>query len=147
MVEEKITKMLNEKASGAKLEEKEADKKAKAKGQVTVCCGIPMGVKLVRHNGEVVLLAGMPLSNIVSARDGNFLPAGKFGTTILNKEIWLELKEKYKEFDFIKNGTVFAEDTYEGAKEKAVEKSKGKLGFEQFDPNKSTRTKKKSTEE
>ena len=47
----------------------------------------------------------------------------------------------------LSSSAVFAEDTDEGAKEKAVEKSKQKLGFEQIDPNKSTRTKKKTAEE
>lgn len=147
MKEEDLTKVLNAKADNSKNEENEAKKKAVAKGNVTVCCGIPMGIRLVRHNGDVVELKGVPMSHIVSANKGEgFLPAGKFGTTILPAKIWEELAEKYKNFDFMLNGTIFAEEVYEKAAEKALVKSEGKLGFEQADPKKS-RTKKANSGE
>lgn len=147
MKEEDLTKVLNSKADNSQNEENEAKKKAVAKGNVTVCCGIPMGIRLVRHNGAVVELKGVPMSHIVSANKGEgFLPAGKFGTTILPASIWEELAEKYKNFDFMLNGTIFAEEVYEKAAEKAKVKSEQKLGFEQADPKKS-RTKKANSGE
>lgn len=147
MTEEIMTKALNEKANDSHLEEKTEKKKAMAKGNMTVCCGIPMGLKLVRNNGQAVVLAGMPLSHIVSAKDGNFLPAGKFGLTVLEASVWEELYKKYKDFDFMKNGTVFAKPSHEEAVEKAVEKSKEHLGFEQIDPKSSKKTRKAKSED
>ena len=147
MKEEVLTKVLNAKADSSKNEEIESKKKAMAKGNVTVCCGIPMGLKLIRNNGDAVILNGMPMSHIVAAEQGKgFLPMGKFGSTILPAEVWEELHAKYKNFDFIQNGTVFAKADYQEAEEVAKERSQKKLGFEQANPKKG-KTKKANSED
>lgn len=133
--EKKITEELNAKAT-ASVEEAYAEQKKTAKGNVTVACGIPMGLKLELNDGPLVL-KGVPLSNIVNAIDGGFLPAGKYGLTTVTKAQWEEILAKYGNFDFILNGVVFAEDEQEAAVEKAVELSETKkTGFEQADKTK-----------
>ena len=143
--EQVITEKLNEKATED--QEKVHDEVVKAsKGGVTVCCGIPMGIKLELPSG-VLHLKGMPLSHIVSAHKGvGFLPAGKFGETVVTEGQWDEIIGKYKDYDFIKNGTIFAKPTRDEAEDVAKEKSEQHLGFEQIDP-KNTKTTKVSTEE
>lgn len=142
--EQVITEKLNEKATEDQ-EKAHAEVVKESKGKITVCCGIPMGLKLELSSGPLVL-KGMPLSHIVSSRKGvGFLPAGKFGETVVTQDQWDEILAKYKDFDFIKNGTIFAETSREAAEDKAQEKSEKHLGFEQVDPTK-TKTSKVSTE-
>lgn len=134
--ETKITEILNEKAT-ASVEEAAAEQKETAKGNVTVACGIPMGLKLELSSGTLVL-KGLPLSHIVNARDGGFLPAGKYGLTTVTEAQWDEILAKYGKCDFILNGVVFAHKEHEQVVEEAVEKSETKrTGFEQADPKKS----------
>ena len=136
--EKEITEVLNAKAT-ASTEEAAAEQKktAKESGNVTVACGIPMGLRLELSTGTLEL-KGMPLSNIVNARDGGFLPAGKYGLTTVTEAQWEEILAKYGNFDFILNGVVFAKKEHEDAVEKAVELSETKkTGFEQADPKKS----------
>ena len=134
--EKQITEVLNEKAT-ASVEEAAAIQKESSKGNVTVACGIPMGLKLELKDGPLVL-KGMPISHIVSAKDGGFLPAGKYGLTTVTEAQWEEILAKYGAYDFIKNGVVFASKRQEEAVEKAVELSETKrTGFEQADPKKS----------
>ena len=134
--EEKITEVLNEKAE-ASVEEATAKQKETAEGNLTVACGIPMGLKLELSSGTLVL-AGMPLSQIVNARDGGFLPAGKYGLTTVTKSQWEEILAKYGKCDFILNGVVFAKNDRDEVIEKAVELSETKrTGFEQADQKKS----------
>lgn len=151
--EEKVTVELNKKADASHNEEKAEVIKEKAAGNdmVTVACGIPMGLKLNLSDGDVIL-AGVPMSHIVSAIKGvGYLPAGKFGLTALKRSQWEEILAKYGRYDFIVNGTVYATESHEEAVEKAVEKS-GKnleknLGFDQVDPKKSPRTRSKKNED
>ena len=134
--EKKVTEILNEKAT-ASIEEATANQKKESKGKVTVACGIPMGLKLELSTGTLIL-AGVPMSHIVNAQDGGFLPAGKYGLTTVTQGQWDEILAKYGKFDFILNGVVFAKDSHEEAVEKAVELSETKkTGFEQADPKKS----------
>ena len=146
--EKVITDALNKKAETAASEEvaKQVAIASEDKDTVVVYCGIPMGVRLSRNNGEVVKLNGQPISNLVSATTGAYLPAGKYGETNMPKSLWEELLEKYKKCDFIENGVVFAKDSVVEGRELAREKSKKKLGFEQVDP-KETKTKKVETED
>lgn len=151
--EEVVTKELNKKADASHNEEKDAVMKKRAAGSdtVTVACGIPMGLRLNLSDGEV-LLSGIPMSHIVSAVKGvGYLPAGKFGLTVLKASQWEEILAKYGRHDFIVNGTVFATDSHEETVEKAVEKSgkdlENNLGFDQADPKKSPRTRKKKNED
>ena len=133
--EKQITEVLNEKAT-ASLEEANAKQKETSRGKYTVACGIPMGLKLELKDGPLVL-AGIPMSQIVNARDGGFLPAGKYGLTSVTEAQWDEILAKYGKFDFIVNGTVFAYKDRDEVVEKAVEKSETKrTGFEQADPKK-----------
>lgn len=148
--EKKVTEELNKKADPTHNEEKDAVIKEKAAGSdmVTVACGIPMGLRLNLSDGELVL-SGVPMSHIVSAIKGvGYLPAGKFGLTVIKKSQWDEILAKYGRHDFIVNGTVFASETKEEVTEKAIEKS-GKnldknLGFDQADPRKGQTQKKKN---
>ena len=133
--EKEITEVLNEKAT-ASVEEAYAEQKKTAKGNVTVACGIPMGLRLELSTGALVL-KGMPISHIVNARDGGFLPAGKYGLTTVTKDQWDEILSKYANYDFIVNGVVFASEFQEEVVEKAEDLSKTKkTGFEQADPKK-----------
>lgn len=133
--EKQITEKLNEKAT-ASVEEATAKQKETSKGNMTVACGIPMGIRLELSGGSLVL-AGMPISQVVSARDGGYLPAGKYGLTTVTKAQWEEILSKYGAFDFIKNGTIFAYEDNQETVEKAEEKSAtSKTGFEQADPKK-----------
>lgn len=133
--EKKVTEILNEKAT-ASLEEATAEQKATSKGNVTVACGIPMGLKLELKDGPLVL-KGTPVSHIVNARDGAYLPAGKYGLTTVTEEQWDEIMAKYGKFDFVVNGVVFATKSHEETVEKAEELSATKrTGFEQADPKK-----------
>ena len=133
--EKKVTEILNEKAT-ASVEEATAHQKKESKGKVTVACAIPMGLKLELSTGPLVL-AGMPISHIVDALDGGFLPAGKYGLTTVTESQWDEILAKYGKFDFILNGAVFAEKEHDAVVEKAEELSKTKkTGFEQADPRK-----------
>ena len=147
--EEKVTEALNEKADSSKNEEKAEAVKGKAAGtdMVTVACGIPMGLKLNLPSGDVTL-AGMPMSHIVSAIKGvGYLPAGKFGLTVLKRSQWEEILAKYGKYDFILNGTIFAKESHDAvvaeAKEKSGENLDKNLGFDQVDPKKSLQTQKK----
>ena len=134
--EAKITEILNEKAT-ASVEEAAAEQKETAKGNITVACGIPMGLKLELKDGPLVL-KGLPTSHIVNARDGGYLPAGKYGLTTVTEAQWNEILAKYGKCDFILNGVVFAHKEHEQVVEEAVEKSETKrTGFEQADPKKS----------
>lgn len=145
--EEKITEVLNAKAT-ASVEEAYAEQKkvASEKVMVTVACGIPMGLKLELSDGTLVL-KGMPISHIVNARDGGYLPAGKYGLTPVTEAQWDEILAKYGKFDFILNGIVFAAKEEKEAVEKAVELSETKrTGFEQADPKKG-KTKKSKVED
>ena len=146
--EKVITEVLNKKAEVAASEKvaKDVEKASADKDIVIVYCGIPMGLVMTRHNGEEVLLRGQPISNLVSATTGAYLPAGKYGETKLPKSVWEELLEKYKKYDFIENGVVFAKESAVEGREVAKEKSKANLGFEQVDTKK-TKTKKVETEE
>lgn len=133
--EKVVTEVLNQKADASKNEEKAEMVKEKAKGNVTVFCGIPMGLKL-KLKGGVLILNGVPMSHIVSAVKGEgFLPAGKFGETVVSADEWEEIKTKYAKYDFIMNGTVFAKESLEEGREVAKEKSGKKLdnnfGFDQ----------------
>ena len=135
--EKKVTEVLNEKAT-ASVEEATAIQKetSKGSGKVTVACGIPMGLVLELKDGPLTL-AGMPLSHIVSAKDGGFLPAGKYGLTTVTEAQWEEILAKYGNFDFIQNGVVFASKDRDEVVETAEERSKTKrTGFEQADPKK-----------
>jgi len=133
--EKQITEVLNEKAT-ASLEEATAEQKKTSKGNVTVACGIPMGLKLNLKDG-ILELKGTPTSHIVNARDGGFLPAGKYGLTTVTESQWDEILAKYGKYDFIVNGVVFAENNQDAAIEKAEELSATKrTGFEQADPKK-----------
>lgn len=147
--EEKVTEALNEKADSSKNEEKAEAVKEKAAGtdMVTVACGIPMGLKLNLPSGDITL-AGMPMSHIVSAIKGvGYLPAGKFGLTVLKRFQWEEILAKYGKYDFILNGTIFAKESHDAvaaeAKEKSGENLDRNLGFDQADPKKSLQTQKK----
>ena len=145
--ENKVMKELEQKASVENVEAKEVLKQEVSKGNVTVCCGFPMGLKLSLKGG-MVKLNGVPLSHIVSAsRAGTFLPAGKYGTTVLTADQWEEVLAKYGKCDFIKNGIVFAKENYQEAVEVAEEKSEKDLGFEQIDPKKTKRTQKANLDE
>lgn len=133
--EKKVTEELNEKAT-ASLEEATAKQKETSKGNVTVACGIPMGLKLELKDGPLVL-KGCPISHIVNARDGGFLPAGKYGLTTVTEAQWEEILAKYGKFDFVVNGVVFATKSQEETIAKAEELSETKrTGFEQADPKK-----------
>ena len=135
---------LNQKADASHLEEKvEAVKKSKKVGSdtVVVACGIPMGQRF-NINGKTIELKGIPLSHLVSAtQQGMLLPAGKYGMTEIAREDWEAILKNYGYCDFIQNGVIFAEEQKEAVEEKAQEKSKRKLGFEQADP-KAGKTKK-----
>lgn len=150
--EKEVTEVLNEKADASKTEEKTiaVKEKAASDGMVTVACGIPMGLKLDLTSGEVIL-AGAPMSHIVSAVKGvGYLPAGKYGLTAIKASQWDEILAKYGKYDFIVNGVVFAKERAEEAIEVAKEKSgadlENNLGFDQANPKKS-RTQKKKNEE
>lgn len=138
---------LNKKADASKNEEVEAKEKAKqGSNTVTVCCGIPMGLRFNLKDG-VLELKGIPVSHLVSAEKGNaYLPAGKYGTTVIKESQWEEILAKYGYCDFIQNGVVFAEKTLESAEAKGRELKDKKMGFEQADPKKGP-TKKKSDED
>ena len=141
--EEKVTEVLNEKADASKNEEKVESVKEKSAGtdMVTVACGIPMGQRLILSDGEI-LLEGAPMSHIVSAQKGvGYLPAGKYGLTAVTRKQWEEILERYGKFDFIVNGTIFAD--HDSAVAKAKEMSEKHLGFEQADPTKGGQTQKK----
>ena len=107
-----------------------------------------MGLKLELSTGPIIL-KGMPYSHIVSAyKQDTFLPAGKYGLTTVTASQWEEILGKYKNFDFIKNGVVFACQEKEETVEKAQENTETKkMGFEQVDPKKTTTKKVKNTEE
>lgn len=146
--EQIITEALNEKADTSKNEEQAyvVEKQSSEKDMITVFCGIPMGLRLPLSSGEVVL-KGKPMSHIVSAVKGEgYLPAGKYGETVLTKEQWLEIVTKYAKYDFIVNGVVFAKESVNEGRIEAKEKSKENLGFDQADPKKQ-KTKKAETEE
>lgn len=144
----KIEKELNAKADASKNEEKtEALKKVVSEDTVTIGCGIPMGQRFFLSNGEVVELKGVPMSHLVSAAKGNaYLPAGKYGLTVIKKSQWKEILAKYGKCDFILNGVIFAERDVESAQAKGTELKEKKMGFEQADPKKG-KTKKKSDED
>lgn len=145
--EKKVMKELEQKASVENVEAKEVLKQEVSKGNVTVCCGFPMGLKLSLKGG-MVKLNGVPLSHIVSAtKSGTFLPAGKFGTTVVTADQWEEILAKYGKCDFIKNKVVFAENDYNEAVEVAKEESQKEIGFEQIDPKKTKRTQKANLDE
>ena len=137
--EQIVTKALNEKADVSQNEVKayEVEKAAAQEDTVTVFCGIPMGQILEMNNGEKVLLKGVPMSHIVSAHKGEgYLPAGKYGETVLLRKQWEELLEKYRKYDFIVNGVIFARESVKEGRVEAREKSGGEklnrnLGFDQ----------------
>lgn len=143
-----ITEALNAKANedmevvSAKVEEK----KASEKDTVIVYCAIPMGLTMSDNGGNPWMLKGLPVSHLVSATTGGYLPAGKYGETVMPKAKWEELLEKYKMCDFIQNGAVFAKSSAEEGREVARENSKHKLGFEQVDTKK-TKTQKAEKDE
>ena len=138
--EQVVTEALNAKET-EDLEKADAKQTETAKGNVTVACGIPMGLKLELKNGPLVL-KGVPLSHIVSARKGGgYLPAGKYGLTTVTAAQWEEILATYKNHDFIVNGVVFADESKDAVVAKAEESSEKKMGFEQVDPKK-TKTKK-----
>ena len=144
--EQVITEKLEEKATAPIKEEKIEALHEVAKGNVTVACGIPMGLVLNLSTGPVEL-AGLPMSHLVSARkNGTFLPAGKYGLTTVTADQWEEIKAKYGRHDFMVNGTVFAKEDSRSVEAEAKEKSGNHLGFEQADPTKG-RTKKSSKED
>lgn len=135
--EKEITEVLNEKAT-ASVEEADAKEKelAQERGTVTVACGIPMGLRLELSAGPLVL-KGLPISHIVNAKDGGYLPAGKYGLTTVTEAQWDEILAKYAKYDFIVNGVVFAQKNRDAVVEKAEELSATKrTGFEQADPKK-----------
>ena len=135
--EKQITEVLNAKATASN-EEAYAKQKETAKemGNVTVACGIAMGLKLELSDGPLVL-KGMPISSLRNAQDGGFLPAGKYGLTTVTETQWNEILAKYGKYDFIVNGIVFAKSNHDEVVEKAVELSETKkTGFEQADPKK-----------
>lgn len=140
----KTEEVLNAKADSSKNEEKREAEKAKQSSEtVTVCCGIPMGQRLFLSDG-VIELKGVPMSHIVSAEKGNaYLPAGKYGTTVIKASQWEEILAKYGKCDFIVNGIIFAEKTLESAEAKGRELKKKKMGFEQAEKEGSTQELKK----
>lgn len=144
--EKVVTEALNAKAT-EDLEASDAKQTETAKGNVTVACGIPMGLKLELSTGSLIL-KGLPMSHLVSAfKQDTFLPAGKYGLTTVTAAQWEEILGKYKNFDFIKNGVVFACEEKEATVEKAKELSETKkMGFEQADPKKAATKKVKDTE-
>lgn len=151
--EAKVTEELNKKADVSKAEEQAAEVKEKAAGSnmVTVACGIPMGLKLNLSDG-VLELEGKPMSHIVSAIKGvGYLPAGKYGLTPVTEAQWEEILAKYGKCDFILNGVVFAKkeqaEVVEIAKERSGKDLDKNLGFDQINPKKSPRTKKKNAED
>ena len=146
--EKVVTEVLNQKADPSKNEEKAEMVKEQAKGNITVFCGIPMGLKLNLKSG-VVVLNGIPMSHIVSARKGEgYLPAGKFGQTVISLDKWEEIKHKYEKYDFMLNGTIFAKESVEEGVELAIEKSEKRLGFEQAElQDASKRTQPSNSEE
>lgn len=146
--EQIITEELNKKADASLNEEKAqiVETLSAKRGNVTVFCGIPMGLRLPIPSGEVKL-NGLPMSHIVSAHKGEgFLPAGKYGETVLTREQWREIEEKYAKYDFIVNGVVFAQESVEEGRAEAKAKSNRNLGFDQADPKKG-KTKKAEIEE
>lgn len=146
--EKVITEALDKKADVTQNEEvaKKVKEAASDKDTVVVYCGIPMGLIMTDMRGNPVRLKGQPISGLVSVKTGAYLPAGKYGETPMPRAKWEELLEKYKKYDFIVNGVVFAKDSVEEGREVAEEKSKKDLGFEQLDPEK-TKTKKAQTED
>lgn len=140
-------KELNAKADSSKNEEKLlAEKKKQSNNTVAVCCGIPMGQRFNLKDG-VVELKGTPMSHIVSAEKGNaYLPAGKYGVTVIKEEQWEEILAKYGKCDFIQNGIIFAEKDLASAQAKGTELKEKALGFEQADPEKG-KTQKSSQKE
>lgn len=144
--EQVITEVLEEKANAPVKEEQIETLHKVAKGGVTVACGIPMGLILNLSTGPIEL-KGMPMSHIVSARKNQgFIPAGKYGLTVVTAAQWEEIKAKYGRHDFMVNGTVFAKEDSNSVVAEAKEKSEKHLGFEQADPAKG-RTKKSSKED
>lgn len=141
----KTEEALNAKADASKNEEKrEAEKAKQSSDTVTVCCGIPMGQRFILANGDVVELKGVPMSHLVSAEKGNaYLPAGKYGTTVIKASQWEEILAKYGKCDFIVNGIIFAEKTLESAEAKGRELKKKRMGFEQAEKEGSTQEVKK----
>lgn len=131
--EQVVTEELNKKAEG--ISEAKADAIEKQDGEITVACSIPMGIKLPTKSG-LVLLKGIPMSQIVSARDGGFLPAGKYGLTKITLAQWEEIKARYGSCDFMNNGAIIANAEHKSVVDEAVEKSELKSGFEQADPKK-----------
>lgn len=136
------SKVLEEKGNADNLEAKQADIQEKVVEQkkqadtVVVCCGIPMGQVLnpIVNGKEVrVVLQGVPYSWNVRAIDGQPLIAGKFGETVIEKQVWEAILKKYSACDFIENRVIFAKESKEEAEEEAVERTNEgeKLGFEQ----------------
>lgn len=144
--EKELTEELLKKADASQNEEKADKVKKIARGNVTVFCAIPMGIRLPIKGGEVKL-DGKPMSHIVSAKKGEgFLPAGKYGETVVTAEQWEEIKHTYAKYDFMLNGAIFAKENIDEGRELAEEKSEKNLGFDQADPKKG-RTRKKSKED
>lgn len=129
------------------VQEVKNEKKKETKSTVTVCCAYPMGLKLL-VKGQEVVLKGVPVSHLVSATKlGTPLPAGKYGTTVLDKSLWEAILSEYKNHDFIKKEFVFAEESLDSAlnKGQALLKAGKKTGFEQA--SKKGKTQPKSDED
>ena len=141
MTEKQVNDALNKKGDAAGLEEKTAKQKQVAQGNVTVACAYPMGLKLALKS-KLLVLNGCPVSHIVNAQNGGYLPAGKFGLTIVTKEDWEEVLARYGKTPIITKGMVFAKEVHEEVVEKAQEESKKDLGFEQAKPRRTSRKKK-----
>lgn len=136
------SKVLEAKADATNMEQKEAEKQQeiveekKKSDTVVVCCGIPMGQILnpIVNGKEVeVHLAGIPYSWNVRAINGQPLIAGKFGETVIERQVWEAILKKYGACDFIENRVIFAKESKDEAEEEAVERTNNgeKLGFEQ----------------
>lgn len=103
---------------------------------VDVYCKLPNGLAFDLLDGRRIVLAGVPLSVLVSL-DGARLPAGDYGMTTIRGEDWREIRTRYGDMAVFRADSplVFARSHGKGGDAQAREQEGLRSGFEQVAPD------------
>lgn len=103
---------------------------------VDVYCKLPNGLAFDLLDGRRIVLAGVPLSVLVSL-DGAQLPAGDYGMTTIRGDDWREIRTRYADMAVFRADAplVFARSHGKGGDTQSREQAGLRSGFEQVAPD------------
>ena len=101
---------------------------------VIVALNHPHGIHFALPNGKRVTVKGNATS--LRGKEKGSIPAGAFGLTPVEADVWAYIEKTYGNMDIFKNGLILAQDSKSRAQDAADERMETRHGREPVDPTK-----------